>query len=119
MITFLCLFALYINLPTEDDTKLSAFIKDICRKEYKVSKDDFRTYFGEVSKKVESEEDEMATLPFLIIRIMSNSPLYRCQQFEVNIHPKSYKPVKTYIPGLEEKVYLGIKTTHILLLTIE
>lgn len=56
-------------------------------------------------------------LPTIIIKIISNSPLYRCQQFDVQIHPKSYKAVKTYIPGLEEKIILGIKTSHILLLT--
>lgn len=61
----------------------------------------------------------MVTLPFLIIKIISNSPLYRCQQFEVNVHPKCFKAVKTYIAGLEEKVILGIKPTHVLLLTVE
>lgn len=51
--------------------------------------------------------------------MISNSPLYRCQQFEVQVHPKSYKTIKTYIPGLEEKIILGVKTSHILLLTPE
>lgn len=101
MITFLCLFAIYTSVPIHDDTKLKAYIKDTCKKEYKVSKDDFRTYFSEVEKKVQSEEDEMVTLPFLIIKIISHSPLYRCRQFEVVVHPKSYKVVKGYIPGLE------------------
>jgi hypothetical protein len=32
MITFMCLFALYINLNVQDDAKLSAFIKDITKK---------------------------------------------------------------------------------------
>lgn len=100
MITFMCLFALYINLPVQDDAKLSAFIKDICKKQYKVSKEDFRAYYVQVEKKVESEEDQMVTLPFLIIKIISNCPLYRCQQFEVSVHAKSFKAVKAYIPGL-------------------
>lgn len=52
MITFLCLFAIYINVPIHDDCKLSSFIKDICKKEYKVSKEEFRTYYAEVEKKV-------------------------------------------------------------------
>lgn len=57
MITFLCLFAIYTSVSVHDDTKLKAYIKDICKKQYKVSKDDFRTYFSEVEKKVEAEED--------------------------------------------------------------
>lgn len=42
----------------------------------------------------------MVTLPFLIVKIISNSPLYRSRQFEVIVHPKSFKAVKGYIPGL-------------------
>jgi len=53
----MCLFALYINVPVNDDAKLSAFIKDIGKKEYKVSKEEFRTYFMQVEKKVSEEED--------------------------------------------------------------
>lgn len=72
-----------------------------------------------MEKKVQAEEDEMVTLPFLIIKIISHSPLYRCRQFEVVVHPKSFKAVKGYIPGLEEKLVLGIKNSHSLLLTTE
>lgn len=53
MITFMCLFGLYINVPINDDSKLSAFIKEIGKKEYKISKNDFRSYYKEVQKKVE------------------------------------------------------------------
>lgn len=52
MITFMCLFAIYINVPVQDDGKLGAYIKDIGRKEYKVSKEEFRAYYAEVEKKV-------------------------------------------------------------------
>lgn len=45
MITFMCFFAMYVCLPVEDDLKLGAFIKDTCRKEYKVSKEEFRAYY--------------------------------------------------------------------------
>jgi hypothetical protein len=44
----MCLFALYINLNVQDDSKLVAFLKDICKKDYKVSKEDFRAYYTEV-----------------------------------------------------------------------
>jgi hypothetical protein len=118
MIAFMCLFAMYINLNVQDDSKLSAFIKEVCRKDYKLPKEDFRVYYSEVEKKVEfQEDDEMVVLPFLIIKIISETPLYYCQQFEVTLHPKSYKSIKTYLPNLEEKLTLGIKPTHLLLLT--
>lgn len=50
---------------------------------------------------------------------MNNSFLYQCQQFELTVHAKSLKEIKKYVPGLEEKIILGIKRTHILLLTVE
>ena len=37
MITYMCLFAMYINLPINDEAKLSSFIKDIGKKQYKIS----------------------------------------------------------------------------------
>ena len=101
MITYMCLFAMYINLPIFDDSKLTSFIKDLGKKSYKISHQEFRAYYDQVEKRVEAEEDELVTLPFLIIKIISNSSLYRCQQFEVQVHPKSFKAIKSYIPGLE------------------
>lgn len=101
MITFMCLFAMYINLPIHDEAKLASFIKDIGKKTYKISSADFRAYYKEVEKRVEAEENELVTLPFLIIKIISNCSLYRCQQFDVQVHPKSFKAVKSYVPGLE------------------
>ena len=119
MITYMCLFAMYINLPITDDNKLTSFIKDLGKKMYKISNAEFRAYFEQVEKRVEAEEDELVTLPFLIIKIISNAPLYQCQQFDVQVHPKSLKAIKSYIPGLEEKLTLGIRSTHIMLLTAE
>ena len=81
MITFMCLFAMYANIPIYDNEKIKAFIKDIGKKRYKITLDEFRTYYAEVEKMVIAEEDELVTIPFLIIKILKNSPLYMCQQF--------------------------------------
>jgi hypothetical protein len=48
MFTFMCLFAMYINMPLEDD-KINTFVKDIVgKKNYKVTLNEFRTYYSEV-----------------------------------------------------------------------
>ena len=91
MITFMCLFAMYINLPVHDEKKLSNYLKEIGKKQYKISIEDFRSYYSQVEKKVEEEDDEAITIPFLIIKIMNNSFLYQCQQFQLTIHSKSFK----------------------------
>ena len=101
MITYMCLFAMYINLPIHEETKLTNFIKELGKKNYKTSNPEFRAYYEQVEKRVEAEADELVTLPFLIIKIISNATLYRCQQFEVQVHPKSFKAIKSYIPSLE------------------
>lgn len=57
MITFMCLFAMYTNLPVNEDDKVKKFIKQIGKKEYKVEINEFRTYYTEVQKMVMAEED--------------------------------------------------------------
>ncbi len=76
----MCLFAMYINMPLEDE-KINNLVKDIGKKTYKVSAKEFKVYYSEVEKIVSAEEDELVTVPFLIIKILSNNRLYQCQQF--------------------------------------
>ena len=45
MITFMCLFAMYANIPIYDNEKIKGFIKDIGKKRYKITLDEFRTYY--------------------------------------------------------------------------
>ncbi len=56
MTTFMCLFAMYINLPMEDE-RILTFVKDIGKKAYKVTLNQFKVYYKEVQKIVSSEED--------------------------------------------------------------
>ena len=49
---------------------------------------------------VMAEEDELVTIPFLIIKILSNSLLYTCLQFEITVHHKCFKGIKSYIQGI-------------------
>lgn len=57
MITFMCLFALYANLPLNDDSKIQTYIKEIGHKQYRVPVSDFRVYLAEVQKMVAFEQD--------------------------------------------------------------
>ncbi len=57
MITFMCLFAMYANLPLNDEQKIAAYIKDIGHKQYKIPVSDFRVYMGEVQKMIMGEQD--------------------------------------------------------------
>lgn len=54
MLTFMCLFALYIQLPVQNSEKLNFFIKEICKKAYKVSEEEFMIYYNEVKRMVSS-----------------------------------------------------------------
>ncbi len=81
---------MYANLSLSDDAKIATYIKDIGGKQYKIPVSDFRLYFAEVQKMVASEQNEYVTLPFIIIKVMNNSNLYQCTQFDV-YNTKSYK----------------------------
>lgn len=46
-------------------------------------------------------EDNLAlALPLVIIKIVSNSYLYQCQQFEVEVHHKVFSQLKKMYPNL-------------------
>jgi hypothetical protein len=46
MLTFMCLFAIYIHLPVDNSEKLLFFIKEITKKNYKVTEEEFRIYYS-------------------------------------------------------------------------
>lgn len=97
----MCLFALYIHLPVENSDKLSFFIKELTKKVYKVSEEEFKVYYSEVKRMVAGEDNLAQSLPLLIIKVVSNSYLYQTQQFEVEIHHKVYSSLKKIINGLD------------------
>lgn len=100
MLTFMCLFALYIHLPVDNSEKLSYFLKELSKKVYKISEEEFRLYYMEVRRMVMTEEVLGPRLPLLIIKVVSNSYLYQTQQFEVEVHHKVYSSLKKMFPAL-------------------
>jgi hypothetical protein len=54
MLTFMCLFAIYIHLPVDNQERLDFFIREITKKNYKVTEEEFRVYFSEVKRMLAS-----------------------------------------------------------------
>lgn len=57
---------------------------------------------------VSSEDNISQTLPLVIIKIISNSYLYQCIQFEVEVHHKTYSYYRKSYSSLEENIILGL-----------
>ena len=116
MLTFMCLFALYIHLPVDDSDKLSYYLKEVNKKGVKVSEEEFRLYHREVNAMVGPQENSSQTLPLVIIKVVSNSYLYQCQQFEVEIHHKVYSTLQKYHKALEKECLLALHPENFYLL---
>jgi len=50
---------------------------------------------------VSSEDNISQTLPLVIIKIISNSYLYQCIQFEAEVHHKTYSYYRKSYSSLE------------------
>lgn len=117
MLTFMCLFAIYIHLPVDNSEKLLFFIKEITKKNYKVTEEEFRIYFSQVRKVLTEEDNIGQSLPQIIIKIISNSYLYQCLQFQVEVHHKIYSSFKKMFSTLEENIFLGLHPDIVYLLS--
>ena len=64
-----------------------------------------------------STEDSLSTsLPLIIIKIISNSYLYQCLQFEVLVHRKVLEYYKKMFNNIEENIILGLHPEVVYLL---
>lgn len=72
----------------------------MAKKNYKVSEEEFKIYYAEVRRMVAGEDNLALALPLVIIKIVSNSYLYQCQQFEVEVHHKVFSQLKKMYPNL-------------------
>ena len=70
------------------------------KKQYKVSEEEFRIYLGEVKRMLLSEDSLSTSLPLIIIKIVANSYLYQCLQFEVTVHHKIFASFKKVFSSL-------------------
>lgn len=86
------------------------------KKNYKVSQEEFRIYLEEVKRMLLCEDNLSTSLPLIIIKIISNSYLYQCLQFEVTVHHKIFHTYKKVFSSLEESVTLGIHPEVVYLL---
>lgn len=50
---------------------------------------------------IAGEDSLDQSLPLIIIKIVSNSYLYQCLQFEVEVHYKVYPEYKKMFPSLD------------------
>lgn len=66
-----------------------------------------------------SEDNMSQTLPLVIIKIISNSYLYQCIQFEVEVNHKIYSQYKKMFSNLEENIILALHPEIIYLLSIK
>lgn len=65
-----------------------------------------------------SGEDSIAqSLPIVIIKIVANSYLYQCQQFDAEVHHKIYSQLRKVYPNVEEKLILGLHPNTVYLLS--
>lgn len=63
-----------------------------------------------------SEDSLSTSLPLIIIKIVANSYLYQCLQFEVTVHHKIFASFKKVFSSLEENLILGLHPEVVYLL---
>jgi len=81
-----------------------------------VTEEEFRIYFVEVKKMLASEDSLSTSLPLIIIKIISNSYLYQCLQFDVLVHRKVFDTYKKIFNKLEDNITLGLHPEVVYLL---
>lgn len=68
---------------------------------------------------IAGEDNIGQSLPLIIIKIISNSYLYQCLQFEVEVQHKIYPQYKKMFSTLEENVVLGLHPDVVYLLSVK